>query len=661
MSTITDSSCDHARPDVHVTLAAPSRDTIEAPAADSKYRRKAHWLVLLLIVMAAFGIYLPALHHGVVLDDRQYLMDNALLRASDSFLYPLNFIEFVRNAQRIGLDPDIALNFIMRPVTYATFYWNRLAGGADPAGYRMVNMLIHAVNGCLIFVILTQLIRRGQKTTSAGFLFAPAAAALLFTVHPLATESVTYVVQRFESLSTMFYLAAVALFLGGQLSTGLWSGWLMRALVPLAVLGAMLSKEIGVTAPLMILLMDRICLGSSWKRALQRCLPVLVLLPVIPVMLMVTSWVQTGDGSLWQVINITNIGLIRFSPFEYAVTQVCVCLRYLQMLILPLNQNFDPEFPLITSIQDIRFILAFHGILALLYIGWQWHRRLALQMGSLGFFGILWFFITLTPSSSLVPLPDLMAEHRSYLPSVGVFFVFAALLNCFREAWAPMAAKNRTLWIVTAVWVIALGGATLARNEVLRDDETIYRDVIAKCPQRARAWNGLATALVMKGGENPDEVISCLEKAVSLSPNFGMARENLVIMLVNYRQYEKSLKESEALLLESPDNIRMLHHQGVALFHLNRLPQATEAFLRAVRVSPHFRDSNLCLGAIFAHTKNYRRARHHYQAAMTTGPLPQTHLAILSAMPNQQDTYTDNAGVNSADALTRSILGAQRY
>ena len=76
MSTITDSSCDRARPDAHATLAAPSPATIEAPAADSKDRRKAHWLVLLLIVTAAFGIYLPALHHGVVLDDRQYLMDN---------------------------------------------------------------------------------------------------------------------------------------------------------------------------------------------------------------------------------------------------------------------------------------------------------------------------------------------------------------------------------------------------------------------------------------------------------------------------------------------------------------------------------------------------------------------------------------------------------
>jgi tetratricopeptide (TPR) repeat protein len=97
----------------------------------------------------------------------------------------------------------------------------------------------------------------------------------------------------------------------------------------------------------------------------------------------------------------------------------------------------------------------------------------------------------------------------------------------------------------------------------------------------------------MKGGENPEEVISCLKKSVSLSPNFAMARENLAIMLVNYRQYENSLKESEALLLESPDNIRMLHHQGVALYHLNRLPQATDAFLKAVRVSPHFRDSNV--------------------------------------------------------------------
>ncbi|MEQ1748245.1 MAG: tetratricopeptide repeat protein [Prosthecobacter sp.] len=619
---------------------------------------KAGWWVLLIITLITLGIYIPVLHHGVVLDDRQYLMENPLLKSSSSFLYPLNFIEFNASAQRAGLDSDIALNFIVRPVTYVTFYWNRLAGGVDPAGYRLVNILIHAVNGCLVFVLGWLLIQHGRKTASAGTLFAPAAAALLFTLHPLATESVTYVVQRFESLATMFYLSAAVLFIRGHSTSGLWSGRLMRWSVPVVVLAAMLSKEIGFTAPIMILLMDRLCLGTSWRQALQRSLPVLLLLPVIPILLVATSFAQTGDGSLWRVMNITNIGTIHFSPFEYALTQAGVCLRYLQLLAVPVNQNFDPGFEMISSIRDIRFILAFHGILALLLVGWLWHRRGQDQAGSLGFFGILWFFITLAPSSSVVPLPDLMAEHRSYLPSVGIFLAIAVLFNRWSEACANRPTRRHALHAAVAVWVIALGGATLARNEILRDDESIYRDVISKSPQRARAYNGLATALAQKGGDHSEEIISCLQKATDLSPNFSMAAENLAIILTKCRQYEKSLQVIEPLFLKGFRSARLHHCHGLNLLCLGRVPEAKEAFLMALDLCPQFRESNLCMGLIFAHSAKPQRALHYYQVAMATGPLPPEHQAIAASLPSQQPGYTDNSITDTADSLTRSILGA---
>lgn len=658
MSTESNHHLHHACRTINTPLVSSTSDQVEPVALAAKNFPRAGWLVLLVIVLTTFGIYLPSINHGVVLDDRQYLMENPLLQSAGSFLYPLNFTDFATSAQRAGLDSDVALNFIVRPVTYATFYWNRLAGGVDPAGYRLVNMLIHAVNGCLVFVMGWLLIQHGRKTASAASLFAPAAAALLFTMHPLATESVTYVVQRFESLATMFYLAAAVLYIGGHTTAGVWSGRLMRWSVPVVVLAAMLSKETGATAPLMILLMDRLCLGTSWRQALQRSLPVLFLLPVIPVLLMVTSFAQTGDGSLWRVMNITNIGLKQFTPLEYALTQACVCLRYLQLLAVPVNQNFDPEFPLISSMQDMRFVLAFHGILALLGAGWLWRRRGADKAGSVGFFGILWFFIALAPSSSVVPLPDLMSEHRSYLPSVGIFLAVVVLLSRWSEALAARPARCHALHAAVAVWVVVLGGATLARNEVLRDDETIYRDVIAKCPQRARAWNGLATALVQKRDMKPEEVISCLEKAVTLSPNFTMAWENLAIMLVNCRQYEKAVKVSDQVLSKAPGSARLHHNKGIALCSLNRLPEATDAFLKAVQLCPQFRQPNICLGAIYARSGKPRRALQYYQAAMATGPLPPEHQAIVSGLPSQQAGYTDNSGASAADSLTKSILGA---
>lgn len=639
-------------------LVSSPTDNAEPVAVAAKTFPRTGWLVLLVIVLTTFGIYLPSINHGIVLDDRQYLMENPLLQSSSSFLYPLNFTEFATGAQRAGLDSDIALNFIVRPVTYATFYWNRLAGGVDPAGYRQVNILIHSMNGCLVFVMGWLLIQHDRKTASAGTLFAPAAAALLFAVHPLATESVTYVVQRFESLATMFYLVAAVLFIRGHTTSGLWSGRLMRWSVPVVVLAAMLSKEIGFTAPIMIMLMDRLCLGTSWRQALQRSLPVLLLLPVIPALLMVTSFAQSGDASLWRVMNITNIGLIHFSPFEYALTQASVCLRYLQLLAVPVNQNFDPGFEMITSIRDMRFVLSFHGILALLLTSWLWHRRGAVKAGNVGFCGSLWFFITLAPSSSVIPLPDLMAEHRSYLPSVGIFLAVAVLLNRWSEACVISPTRRHALHAAVAIWVIALSGATLARNEILRDDESIYRDVISKSPLRARAYNGLATALAQKRGEHSQEIISCLQKATELSPNFSMAAENLAIMLTNYRQYEKSLQVTESLFLKGFYSVRLHHCHGLSLVCLNRVPEAKKAFLMALDLCPQFRESNLCLGLIFAQSGKPQQALHYYQAAMATGPLPPEHQAIVASLPSQQSGYTDNSGARSADSLTRSILGS---
>lgn len=605
-------------------------DIPEAPAPReiiAGWRRVGLAAVMIAIIAAGVGLYRHTLHFDIVLDDRSYVMENPFLKSASSFLYPLDFARFATSAARRGVDPDIAVNFITRPVTYATFYWNRLFGGTNPAGYRVVNIAIHIANGFLIFALTWMLSRDPGGHARRRRLLVPSFAALLFVAHPLATESVTYVTQRFESLATMFYLGGLCAFFAAQTVTRPFLAWLLRTTSLFCIAAGMLSKETGFTAPVMLLLSGILCTAMPWRQLLKLAAPLLFLLPLVPLLVMAAAWAQNGmDFSVWSSLNITNVGPDWIPPHHYFFTQVCASLTYLRLILLPIGQNFDPDYPLVRSMGDASFVLSAITIAALLASAWLCHRRWARPYGSLVLTGVLWFFITLAPSSSIIPLPDLFAEHRSYLPSVGIFLALAALAGRASEC---LEGKRGIVWLraTAAVWIAALSAATLARNEVLRDDETIYRDALAKSPRKARVWNGLGCSLAWSG--RLDESLNCFKKAGELQPSLSNAWKNLSSIHLMLGHFEKALKATDEGLLHDPMSPNLRLNRGVALAALGKLQEAEKSLKAALDVSPKFREAHLCLARLYAGSGAHAPALTHLRTAAGSAPLPPTDAQLL--------------------------------
>jgi len=230
-------------------------------------------LAVALILALGLLLYGYTLHFPFVFDDCIYLVDNPLMRDLRSFIWRGDFTAFANYSKHLGLDPDLSTNMILRPVTYFSFYLNYLADGMNPRGFRAVNIAIHCGNTLLLFFTLAQVLRTSRKRGEllpGSARFIALSAALLFLVHPLQIESVTYVVQRFTSLGTLFYLATVLTFLRANHAEDGRAARRWRVLSVGSLVVGMLSKEILFTAPFMLLLLDWLVMGTPLKTAGRR-------------------------------------------------------------------------------------------------------------------------------------------------------------------------------------------------------------------------------------------------------------------------------------------------------------------------------------------------------------------------------------------------------
>jgi hypothetical protein len=320
--------------------------TESAPPA----RNRIHALVIAVVMTLSAGLYAWTVDFPMVFDDHTYLMDNPFFKDASGFRHlTSNITEFARRPAQMGLDPDLATNFILRPVAYASFYLNYALDDFHPRWFRVLNILIHAANSILVYALLNVLLRRFVTDGSlqrSSRLFIAATSALLFAAHPLAIESVTYIVQRFTSLVVLFSLLALWLYFISLSAKSRLGAWSLRAGAVLALLLAMQTKECSFTVPFMAVLLDWLVRGTRLRLAVFRALPLLLCAPVIPLLVIFTAAAQNGGTfDLPAAINIVNSRDAPLNHWHYIVTQLTVVAHYLRLLFWPVGLNLDPEWP----------------------------------------------------------------------------------------------------------------------------------------------------------------------------------------------------------------------------------------------------------------------------------------------------------------------------
>lgn len=576
------------------------------------------WLVALVITLLTvlpWLLYGHTLHFETVLDDDAYVFGNPYLRDASSFLFAMDLHSFAQRCIQWGVSEDLALNFVTRPVTYFTFFLNRLISSEDTSTYRVLNIAIHMGNGLLLFALIRRLLQR-----DAFSLLAAAAAALLFVVHPLATESVTYITQRFESLATFFCLLALILHLQAHSATNPGRGRLLGAAALLSTLLSMLSKETGVVTPVLLVLINLLHLQDRPWAALRRSAAQLALLPLIPVLIIATHWEQSsGSVSIYGLLNITNQSITPYDLGDYILTQVCVWISYLRLLVLPIGQNFDHVYPLITSPLDFRFIVALLITTCLIAAAWLNFRRQPARPSAVVLLGVLWYFISLLPSSSIVPLPDLFSEHRCYLPSVGYFLALAVGIRLLLQLASTISEARVIISAAASLAILALSLSTLLRNEVLRNRESLWNDALAKGSNTARVWKGLG--IVHYHSDRVEESARCFERALQVSPMDEESWLNLCTIYIKSGHVEKSLEITERALNNKPLAVQLLHLRGIALIMSGRVNESLELWNLILRSYPEYRPAHLSIAEALAQIGHEERALHHLRLAEQSGTL----------------------------------------
>ena len=389
----------------------------------------------------------------------------------------------------------------------------------------------------------------------------------------------------------------------------------------------MLSKEIGVVTPVLMVLLDCLHFQDRLPAALRRASGSLALLPLVPLLVVSAHWAQDMEPlTASSLLNITNHGIQPYPWSAYLLTQVSAWISYLGLLVMPVGQNFDHAYPLISSPLDLRFISAFLITVSLIAGAWLCFRRKSKNPGAIVLFGVLWYFISLLPSSSIVPLPDLFAEHRCYLPSLGIFLVLAAGLHRFLQCSSGYLERRVMLYFICSFAVLLLSVATLLRNEVLQSQESLWRDALAKGSNSPRVWKGLGIVNFDEG--RIDESARCFERALEMAPNDHEAWYNLCTLYVKTRQADKAIEATERGLLSKPDAVQILQLRGMALVMAGRVQEGLQHLELILQHYPNFRSAHLAIADVLTHIGHEERAMHHIHMAEQSGELDDAYASL---------------------------------
>ena len=583
---------------------------------------------VLLILSSGILSYSNSFQVPFVFDDQPSIVDNPVIRSLDNFLANTSGYEYQER----------------RFVGYLTFALNYRLGGLDVTGYHVFNLLIHLANALLLYALVRLTFRTPHL---AGSRLAPRAGTvalacgLLFSVHPVQTQAVTYVVQRLTSLATLFYLLAVVLYAVGRLRVEEGGGW-RRGLPWLAgsVLSAVLgmkTKEIVFTLPFAVLLYEASFFRGGWKRRLLYLLPLLLTAVMVPL-----SVLGAGDsaGDLLSDVSERLRGETRISRWDYLFTQFRVIVTYLRLLVFPIRQNLDYDYPIHTAFFTWPVFLSFLLLISLFGLaihlyGFKFISRSSTRTADpatrLISFGILWFFLGLSVESSLVPITDVIFEHRVYLPSVGAAAAFATVFVLVRDRIPPIAwAKVASVAVGTLI-IIALGVGTYKRNTIWNNSIGLWDDVVRKSPAKNRPRVNLGMVLNERG--NTDLAIEQLSEALRIDPNSAEAHTNLGLSYLKESMVDAAIREfhlalainprlssarlnlgatyydrgevDEAIvqylvaLENDPDNDKIHNNLGVAYFRNGMVDQAIAHLRRAVALRSDYPDAHYNLGIAY--------------------------------------------------------------
>jgi len=550
-----------------------------------------------LLICAVFAAYQNSLTGPFLFDDIPGIAENPTIRG------PLS----------ASLHPPGGGNPVAgRPVANLSFALNHAAGGLEVRGYHVVNLLIHLAAGLVLFGVVRRTLAlepvagRDRRSENGGPGSCPASVgrepdppptirrdpaippyrrdahwlalviALLWLMHPLQTEAVTYVIQRTESLAGLFYLLALYGFIRGTEAGAVNArGWLGVGMAA-AWLGVA-TKETVATVPLIVFLYDRTFVAGSFREAWRRHGKFHALLALAWLLLAGLMWQTGGRGgtALWYEDATMGHSLL---------TQCRAVAGYLQLAAWPAPLVFDyGDYPadLVRGISEVwlPFLLITGLGAATLVALVKWPK--------VGFLGA-WFFLILGPSSSFIPIiTQLRAEHRMYLPLAAVVVLAVMALHRF---------AGRGAIVIATIFAVLLGGVTRARNEDYQSALGLWADTAQKRPDSARARNN--HGLEMQHAGDAEGAIREYQAALEREPGYFDAHLNLATVLIENGRIDEGRVHLNVVVEVQPRSSNDCNNLSRLFYILGDHPRTREYLDRALRLDPENYEASNNLGCL---------------------------------------------------------------
>jgi hypothetical protein len=601
----------------HVTGTSKSSMQPKATSGEpSPLRRTAP--AAIIIILAGILAYHNSLHGPFIFDDFKSIVSNQTIR-------------HLRPLWEVLAPPGRWVAVQNRPIVNLSLAINYAIGDLDVLGYHVFNLAVHILAALTLFGIIQRTLLLPRLPERLAGTATPLAliTALIWTVHPLQTEAVTYVIQRTESMMGLFYLLTLYCVIRGA-----WASrpgrWYLAAVAACAI--GTSCKEVIVSAPLVVLLYDRVFLSRSFKEVFRRRWPLYVGLAATWVLLAALVLPAGGRGTApgvdpWQAVRC------------YGLTQFVVVARYLGLCFWPhpliLDYGVCPIDKVALSLPHAIFIvlLLVATVLALRYRPW------------LGFLGA-WFFVILAPSSSVVPLmAQSAAEKRMYLPLAAV--VAGAVVCAYvlgQHLWDRLGcpdnlrkvAGRRVGLALAGATVLSLGVLTVKRNGDYRSELAIWQDTVRKLPGNWRAWYHRGVAHAKQG--NHDQAISDYNQAIELSPTFAATYKDRGKAYGAKGEDGKAINDFTTAIRLNPEFAWAYYYRGNAWARRNNHGRAASDYTTAIELSPKFALAYMNRAVVYTAMRRYEKAWGDVDACRRLGgKINPTFLAVLSKIsPRRQ-------------------------
>lgn len=560
--------------------------------------KKLGYLSIVLIIALNILVYANTFKVPFQFDDVRYIQNNK------DILGPLDIKSFLET-------------FYLRGIVRWSFAVNYLIGELNTWGYHIVNLSMHITVSVLFFIILRNIYNNRRWNL-------PLLATLLFSLHPIQIESVTYIMSRSELFATFFYLLAFYFFVNStrNISSNKVTAIVFLIATLICFFLGLGSKLTIVSLPIMLIVyLYTINAHNNNMLSITRKYK----WPLLGVLIAFLLFIVRKSFSKHGLLGVSGMAIEQYGRWGYFMTEVkAFYLYYLKLLFLPFNLNINPDFPFSPSLwQTIFFLILI--ILGLIY------SAKYLKTIPLLFFSVAWILITLSPTSSIIPLNDLVAEHRLYLPSLG-FFLTTSLAIIEPKG---LSEKAKTILIIFLVIVFSV--LSVQQNSVWKNEVTLWEDAMKKSPFNRRSYHNLGRSYYYNN--RLKEAITAYEKANEMNNFYFETHYNLGVSYMELGRMEKAIEEFKFALQLKRKTPETYINLGSVYRSQGKFEKAIKMFKQAI----HFqKDCAVCFRniAIIYHDifKDYKKAKFYFQQTLRIDP-EQNQKEKIQSILNSLDTF----------------------